>query len=137
MNSTGSTRVLIVANRTAATPRLLEEVRARARRSPCTFTLLVPRPYWDPDTEESAVTLELAIPLLSEAAAEKVVGIVGDTDPFVGIPTADASDARWVRPELVGEVEFAEFTPGGILRHARWRGLRPDRSPGDVRRDDA
>ena len=60
-----------------------------------------------------------------------------DTDPFVGIPTADASDARWVRPELVGEVEFAEFTPGGILRHARWRGLRPDRSPGDVRRDDA
>lgn len=59
-----------------------------------------------------------------------------DTDPFVGVPSADASDALWVRPELVGEVEFAEFTPGGILRHARWRGLRPDRSPADVRRDE-
>lgn len=59
-----------------------------------------------------------------------------DRNPFVGVPAADASDALWVRPELVGEVEFAEFTPGGILRHARWRGLRPDRAPGDVRRDD-
>ncbi|MFB7251719.1 ATP-dependent DNA ligase [Microbacterium sp. NPDC056234] len=44
-----------------------------------------------------------------------------------GVPTADASDAEWVRPELVGEVEFANWTPDGILRHARWRGLRPDK----------
>ncbi|MDN8549830.1 ATP-dependent DNA ligase [Microbacterium sp. NM3R9] len=56
-------------------------------------------------------------------------------NPFVGVPSADASDALWVRPELVGEVEFAEFTPGGTLRHARWRGLRPDRAPEDVRRE--
>lgn len=55
--------------------------------------------------------------------------------PFVGVPAADASDARWVRPELVGEVEYAEFTPGGTLRHARWRGLRPDVDPADVRRE--
>ena len=27
-------------------------MRTRARRSPCSFTLLVPRPYWDPETEE-------------------------------------------------------------------------------------
>lgn len=59
-----------------------------------------------------------------------------DENPFVRIPATDASDALWVRPELVGEVEFAEFTPGGILRHARWRGLRPDRDPDDVRRDE-
>lgn len=55
-------------------------------------------------------------------------------NPFVGVPTADASDALWVRPEIVGEVEFAEFTPGGTLRHARWRGLRPDISPDAVTR---
>ncbi|MEZ3158185.1 ATP-dependent DNA ligase [Microbacterium sp. BWR-S6Y] len=59
-----------------------------------------------------------------------------DSDPFVGVPAADARDALWVRPELVGEVEFAEFTPGGILRQARWRGLRPDKDPGEVMRED-
>ena len=37
--------------------------------------------------------------------------------------------------EVVGEVEFAEFTPGGTLRHARWRGVRADMSPADVARD--
>ncbi|MFJ4039156.1 ATP-dependent DNA ligase [Microbacterium sp. NPDC090007] len=58
-----------------------------------------------------------------------------DADPFVGVPSADARDALWVRPALVAEVEFAEFTPGGILRHARWRGLRPDKAPDEVVRE--
>jgi hypothetical protein len=51
-------RILIVAHRTAATPRLLKAVAERAAREPCRFTLLVPRPYWDPDTEEAAITLD-------------------------------------------------------------------------------
>ncbi|WP_375383936.1 ATP-dependent DNA ligase [uncultured Microbacterium sp.] len=59
-----------------------------------------------------------------------------DENPLVGVPALDASDALWVRPELVGEVEFGEFTPGGILRHSRWRGLRPDKSPSEVVRED-
>lgn len=58
-----------------------------------------------------------------------------DEQPFVEVPRADASDALWVRPELVGEVAFAEWTPGGILRQARWRGLRPDKSPAEVVRE--
>ena len=58
-----------------------------------------------------------------------------EQNPFVGVPPADASDALWVRPEVVGEVEFAEWTPGGILRQARWRGLRPDKSPDEVVRE--
>lgn len=49
-----------------------------------------------------------------------------------GVPAADAADAWWVEPQLVGEVAFAEFSPAGSLRHARWRGLRPDISPDDV-----
>jgi len=57
-----------------------------------------------------------------------------DENPFIGVPAADASDALWLRPEVVAEVEFAEFTPGGTLRHARWRGIRPDIAPGDVAR---
>ncbi len=56
-----------------------------------------------------------------------------DSAPFTDVPAADASDADWVRPELVGEVAYAEMTPDGRLRHARWRGLRPDRSPAEVR----
>jgi bifunctional non-homologous end joining protein LigD len=56
-----------------------------------------------------------------------------DENPFEGVPALDARDALWVRPEVVAEVEFAEFTPGGILRQSRWRGLRPDKSPADVR----
>lgn len=55
--------------------------------------------------------------------------------PFADVPAADASDALWVRPEVVGEVEFADWTPAGTIRHARWRGLRPDKSPADVVRE--
>jgi hypothetical protein len=92
MTSPTPTRVLIVAHRTAATPRLLEEVRSRARRSACSFTLLVPRPYWDPDTEEAAATLELAIPLLEDAASGHVEGTIGDNDPLVAMQQAVEGD---------------------------------------------
>ena len=74
--------------RPAATPRLLEEVGARARRSPCSFPLLVPRPYWDPETEEAAAVLELALPVLDEAAGGHVEGTIGDSDPFVAVEQA-------------------------------------------------
>lgn len=84
-------QVLIVANRTAATPGLLGEVRGRVARGTCRFTLLVPRPFWDPDTEESAITLELALPLLEEAAGGHVEGLVGDTDPFAAVRDALAA----------------------------------------------
>ncbi|MFV0374667.1 hypothetical protein [Microbacterium sp.] len=36
---------------------------------------------------------------------------------------------------MVGEVEFAEFSPNGSLRHARWRGVRSDIDPRQVRRE--
>ena len=85
----GRTRhVLIVANRTAATPMLLAEVSRRASQGPCRFTLLVPRPFWDADTEESAITLELAIPLLEEAARGRVEGLIGGEDPFAAVAAA-------------------------------------------------
>lgn len=67
---------------------------------------------------------------------KKLLPLRTDANPLVGVPPLDARDALWVRPELVGEVEYGEFTPGGILRHPRWRGLRPDKSPDEVRRED-
>ncbi|MCW2538361.1 MAG: polymerase LigD, ligase domain protein [Frankiales bacterium] len=55
------------------------------------------------------------------------------TSPFaVDVPRADSRDAHWVRPSLVGEVAFSEWTPDGRLRHPSWRGLRPDKSPAAV-----
>src|SRR5215210_2694761 len=88
MESSQVRRILIVANRTAATPALLNEVRRRAAEAPCRLTLLVPRAFWDPDTEESGITLELAIPLLDEAAGSHVEGLIGDTDPFAAVTGA-------------------------------------------------
>jgi hypothetical protein len=70
MTSAAPARVLVVAHRTAATPRLLDEIRARARRSRCTFTLLVPRPYWDPDTDGLPVTVVTAEQLERAATDE-------------------------------------------------------------------
>lgn len=58
------------------------------------------------------------------------------TSPFAGeLPRPDARDALWVAPELVGEVEFGEWTRDGRLRHPSWRGLRPDKDPEAVRRE--
>lgn len=57
------------------------------------------------------------------------------TTPFHDIPRTDARDAQWVRPSLVGEVAFSEWTGDGRLRHPAWRGLRPDKSAVDVIRE--
>lgn len=56
--------------------------------------------------------------------------------PFAELEHDDAAGATWVRPELVGEVEFAGWTPAGRLRHPSWRGWRPDKAPLDVRREE-
>ena len=79
------THVLVVAHRTAATPLLLAEARRRAQAGPCRFTLLVPRPYWDPDTEEAELIVELAVPLLEEATGTHVEAVVGVSDPLEAV----------------------------------------------------
>ena len=97
MESTAATRVLVVAHKTAATPPLLDAVRARAARSPCVFTLLVPNATHglhkivDPEDQsagEARTVLERALPLLSEAAGSPVNGILGDADPMAAIQDA-------------------------------------------------
>ena len=119
MESSTPRRILIVAYRTAATPALIEAVRKRAARGSVSFTLLVPRPYWDPDTEEAALTLELALPLLDEAVGDRVEGLVGDPDPFVAVQdvlarerfdevvvsTLPARVSHWLRRDLPSRVE--------------------------------
>lgn len=53
-----------------------------------------------------------------------------------GLPRPHARDARWVDPALVGEVQYTEWTADGRLRHPSWRGLRPDKRPDQVRREE-
>ena len=47
------------------------------------------------------------------------------------------SESKWVKPELVAQVQFTEWTSDGILRHPSFLGLRDDKSPRDVVREDA
>lgn len=92
---TGTTRrVLIVANRTAATDKLLDAVRARAQAGAATFHLLVPATprglhrVVDPEDagrEEAAAQLELALGRLQDAAGAPVTGHVGVADPMAAI----------------------------------------------------
>jgi bifunctional non-homologous end joining protein LigD len=56
-----------------------------------------------------------------------------DTSPFdEPVPREHARGARWVTPELVGEVQYRTLTSDNRLRHAAWRGLRPDRDAAEV-----
>jgi hypothetical protein len=127
MESSGPARVLVVAHKTAATPALMEAVRERAARGPCTFTLLVPNVVHglhtvvDPQDQshsETDAVLELAIPLLEEAAGGKVEGMVGDSEPLAAIQdalnlhgfdevilsTLPARVSRWLKLDLPSKV---------------------------------
>jgi len=70
-----------------------------------------------------------------EAITTRLRGMGRKTSPFAALPGADAADAHFVTPSLVGEVQFAEWTGSGRLRHPSWRGWRPDKSPSEVARE--
>jgi bifunctional non-homologous end joining protein LigD len=55
--------------------------------------------------------------------------------PFAG-PVREPG-AHWVRPELVAQIGFSEWTRDGRLRHPRFAGLREDKKAADVVRERA
>jgi hypothetical protein len=116
MESTLRRRVLVVANRTAATPIVLDRVRELAQEQPSTFSLLIPD---TPGSEHTDWTLELALPLLERAARGPVQGLTGGEDAFDAIRSTIAQDrydsivistlprrvSKWLRRDLPRRVE--------------------------------
>jgi bifunctional non-homologous end joining protein LigD len=67
---------------------------------------------------------------------DKLLPLETKATPFAEPPTgADARGVHWVRPELVAEIAFTEWTRDGILRHPSFKGLREDKTAAEVTRE--
>jgi ATP-dependent DNA ligase len=75
----------------------------------------------------------------------KFKGLEIATCPFVNLPEKkrtmwaltreEMKNCRWLKLELVAQIEFAEWTPDGHLRHSKFVGLREDKDPRAVTRE--
>jgi DNA ligase D-like protein (predicted ligase) len=66
---------------------------------------------------------------------DRLVPLHRAASPFSDGP-APAGEVQWVAPKLVAQIGFSEWTSAGLLRHPRFLGLREDKSPREVRRED-
>lgn len=68
---------------------------------------------------------------------QKLDRLARSTRPFAEIPKdPDLRRAVWAEPKLVGEVAFTEWTDEGVIRHPSFQGLRLDKKPKDVVREE-
>jgi hypothetical protein len=142
MRATRASRVLIVAHQTADCPELAEAVARRADEGACAFTLLVPararglHRIADPAGEgipEAEERLELAIPMLSEAAGEPIIGVVGTHQPLAAVQDAlnvlgfdeviismlPVRESRWFHLELPRKVRALGVPVTEVITSAR------------------
>src|SRR5215471_6094835 len=76
---------------------------------------------------------------------QRIRGLEIDTCPFANQPERkrtqwaltreEMKNCVWVKPELVAQIEFGEWTPDGHLRHSKFVGLRDDKNPHEVVRE--
>ena len=67
--------------------------------------------------------------------AERLAGLARTTSPF-GAGRPPTRGVHWAEPRLVAQIAFAEWTDDGQLRQPRFQGLRDDKDPRDVVRED-
>jgi bifunctional non-homologous end joining protein LigD len=66
----------------------------------------------------------------------ELASLATDVCPFEPVPPREVTrQAHWVRPQLVAQIAFTEWTFDGILRQASFVGLRDDKAPTDVVRE--
>jgi cell pole-organizing protein PopZ len=139
-------RVLVVANKTAATPALLDAVRERAAAGPARFHLLVPNPARHAEVSdaerrhqhtEGERVLALALPLLDAAAGVQVEGTLssrhdpmdaieellhdrGEFDELI-ISTLPPGVSRWLHADLPHRVRHLGLPVTLVIATARER----------------
>jgi DNA ligase D-like protein (predicted ligase) len=85
------------------------------------------------------------VPLVRREVASKFKGLEIDTCPFANLPEKkrtqwaltkeEMKNCVWLKPNLVAQIEFTEWTPDGHLRHSKFVGLREDKAAGGVVRE--
>jgi bifunctional non-homologous end joining protein LigD len=66
----------------------------------------------------------------------KQLGVLEVPEPVAGLKGLPRAGVHWVRPELVVQVGFGEWTQDGKLRHPRFLGIREDKAPAEVVREE-
>jgi ATP-dependent DNA ligase len=112
-----------------------------------TFDALVFGYYEGKDLIYAARTRNGFTPQLREALMKRFRPLETADCPFVNLPEARSGrwgagltaakmkDCRWLKPSLVGQFEFVEWTLDNHLRHSKFIGLRDDKKGRDVRRE--
>jgi bifunctional non-homologous end joining protein LigD len=115
--------------------------------SPKNFDALIIGYYQDGKLIYTARTRNGFTPGLRAEIFKRFRGLDTDRCPFVNLPeprggrwgqgliAAKMAECRWLKPVLVGQFEFVEWTPDNHLRHTKFVGLREDKDPKRVHRE--
>jgi ATP-dependent DNA ligase len=85
------------------------------------------------------------VSLVRREVASRFKSLENDICPFANLPEKkrtqwaltkeEMENCVWLKPELVAQIEFTEWTPEGHLRHSRFVGLREDKAAREVVRE--